>query len=466
MLYSDTDSYREKAGKTKDGEGGRTAFRRDFGRLLHSPSFRRLQGKTQLFPGHESDFFRNRLTHSLEVAQVAKGIAMQLNVQEEAFRAHPIDLDLVELAALAHDLGHPPFGHNGEKALDDCMKRAGGFEGNAQTLRLLSRIEKKVLADPTSTEEESDFCGISSSGSDRRLGLNLTYRSLAAVLKYDKAIPAQRSAHEALAKGYYASQRDLVKQIKEHVGKPPKGGKGFKTVECQVMDLADDIAYSTYDLEDAMKGGFSHPLALQAKLGTDQALVARVHEKVKKELSDATESEVFQALQGLFDLGPFDSSEASYAAVLALRHSTLMASDGHLRVEFTSNLVDRFIKGIRVDALEGTALRFSRIYLDRQVQLEIESLKHLNYELMIMAPRLKVVEYRGYELVRTIFEALDGDGGHLLLPEDYQQMHSRLTSNEERKRLICDFVAGMTDRYAVEFFSRLRESGASIFKPL
>jgi dGTPase len=143
-----------------------------------------------------------------------------------------------------------------------------------------------------------------------------------------------------------------------------------------------------------------------------------------------------------------------------------MASDGHLRVEFTSNLVDRFIKGIRVDALEGTALRFSRIYLDRQVQLEIESLKHLNYELMIMAPRLKVVEYRGYELVRTIFEALDGDGGHLLLPEDYQQMHSRLTSNEERKRLICDFVAGMTDRYAVEFFSRLRESGASIFKPL
>lgn len=145
MLYTDDDRQRVMPEADPGAQSGRTAFRRDFGRLLHSPSFRRLQGKTQLFPGHESDFFRNRLTHSLEVAQVAKGVALRLNALEPCFHDDPIDTDLVELAALAHDLGHPPFGHNGERALDDCMKRTGGFEGKAQTLRLLTVIEKRCF---------------------------------------------------------------------------------------------------------------------------------------------------------------------------------------------------------------------------------------------------------------------------------------------------------------------------------
>ena len=466
MLYGESDYRRVKEEGSPAPMRGRSEFRRDFGRLLHCPSFRRLQGKTQLFPGHESDFFRNRLTHSLEVAQVAKGLALQLNAAEEPFREYPIDVDLVELAALAHDLGHPPFGHNGEKALDECMKRAGGFEGNAQTLRILSRIEKKILADAIGDEDE-DYCGISSAGRDRRLGLNLTYRSLASVLKYDRAIPIERGAVEGLAKGYYASQRDLVKKIKEHVGKPPKA-KPFKTIECQIMDLADDIAYSTYDLEDSLKSGFSHPLAILASIGTDRDLVYRVHEKVKREIPDACEEDVFQALQALFDLGaiPEGQGDQTYQAVFTFQHSTLVAGHGHLRAGFTSNLVDKFMKGVRVEPLTGSALRFSRVYLERQTHLEIESLKHLNYELMIMSPRLKVVEYRGFDLVRTIFEALDKDGGHLLLPEDYRLMHGRASTSEERKRLVCDFVAGMTDRYAVEFYTRLRESGASIFKPI
>jgi dGTPase len=467
MVYSEPDYKRVREEPAASAAAGRSDFRRDFGRLLHSPAFRRLQGKTQLFPGHETDFFRNRLTHSLEVAQVAKGIALQINETEGAFRDSPIDTNLVELAALAHDLGHPPFGHNGEKALDDCMKGAGGFEGNAQTLRLLSCIEKKVLADPMDELEASDHCGISRTGKDRRIGLNLTYRTLAALLKYDTPIPVKRPKDAELAKGYYASQARLVRAIKRHVGKPPRGAKGFKTVECQIMDIADDIAYSTYDLEDAMKGGFSHPLALLATLGTDRDLVGRIHAKVKKEIKDASEVEVFKSLQALFDLGSDGATEdPTYLALLTFKHSTVVANNGYLRVGFTSNLVDKFMKGIRVNALPGDGVRFSRVYLERETHLQIESLKHLNYELMIMSPRLKVVEYRGYELVRTIFEALDAKDGNLLLPEDYRQMHARLKSSAERKRLICDFIAGMTDRYAVEFYSRLKESGASIFKPI
>lgn len=295
MLYDQTGSQRVQSEEEEAGLG-RSPFRRDYGRLLHSPAFRRLQGKTQLFPGHESDFFRNRLTHSLEVAQVAKGIALMLNATHEEFKQFPIDLDLVEFAGLAHDLGHPPFGHNGEKALDDCMKEFGGFEGNAQTLRILAKVEKKALRElPDST----DVCGIAPDGTDRRLGLNLTYRTLASVLKYDAQIPLRRKKSADLKKGYYASEADLVRGIKKQVGVPKDKKEKVKTIECQIMDVADDIAYSTYDLEDAMKGGFTHPLALLTRLA-NQPLFEKLVEKVGKDVDGVTESEVFNAVTDLF----------------------------------------------------------------------------------------------------------------------------------------------------------------------
>jgi len=127
----------------------RSNFRKDFARLVHSPCLRRLTGKTQLYPGHESDFFRNRLSHSLEVAQIAKSIAIKLNSTGVFPNGNSFDLntDLIEFSALAHDIGHPPFGHQGEEALDQCMLDFGGFEGNAQTLRILSKLEKKFLVD-------------------------------------------------------------------------------------------------------------------------------------------------------------------------------------------------------------------------------------------------------------------------------------------------------------------------------
>lgn len=133
----------------------RHPFRRDYARIIHSPAFRRLQGKTQLFPCFESDFFRNRMTHSLEVAQVANSIAIYLEKNNKYFEKNPIHPDLLNAVCLAHDLGHPPFGHNGERALDDCMKNSGGFEGNAQTLRILCCLEKKELRGNNPTESTS-----------------------------------------------------------------------------------------------------------------------------------------------------------------------------------------------------------------------------------------------------------------------------------------------------------------------
>lgn len=460
MLYSKSDSHRVGANGESHTDVGRSEFRRDYGRLLHSPVFRRLQGKTQLFPGSESDFFRNRLTHSLEVAQIAKGIALKLNAEIELFKKYPIDLDLVEFAGLAHDLGHPPFGHNGERALDDCMKRYGGFEGNAQTLRIASIIEKKRYS-----EAANDHCGISNDGRECRIGLDLTCRTLASILKYDKKIPKVRNKNSELVKGYYDTEAIIVNEIKDKVGRPVNPKYPFKTIECQIMDLADDIAYSTYDLEDTMKGGFWHPFSLRAKLMADHELLDKIHKKVEKEIPNTTKKDLFKALQNIFDLGIPENDDPSVSLLAAYNHSVLVANEGKYRTGFSSNLVDNFIRGVKVTPAPGRDMKFSKVYFEDNTHLNVESLKHLSFQLMILSPRLKVVEYRGYELVKTLFETLTSKNGHLLLPEDYQLMHSRLKLKPQRMRLICDFVAGMTDRYAAEFYARLKESGASIFKP-
>jgi dGTPase len=230
-LYRKTDWDREVTDEEERDDPWRSPIGRDYGRIIHSASFRRLQGKTQVFPGHESDFFRSRLTHSLEVAQIAEGIAERLNYVEPRLKNDPINERLCAAASLVHDLGHPPFGHNGERALDDAMKKHGGFEGNAQTLRILSKLEKKVRR----KQPESG---------DDRAGLNLTYRLLAGILKYDREIPLTRGKRASLVKGYYQSEAPLVERIKEAVcGRPIRK---FKTLECSIMDGCR--RYSVLDL--------------------------------------------------------------------------------------------------------------------------------------------------------------------------------------------------------------------------
>ena len=254
-------------------EAYRSAFRRDFARIVHAPAFRRLQRKTQLFPGDESDFFRNRLTHSLEVAQIAKSIAIRLNyLMQDKYGSESgsIDCDLVELISLAHDMGHPPFGHTGEFALNKKMHRVGGFEGNAQTLRILSRLEKRQtipqVGEPVAFVEFAE-------DRDLRVGLNLCFRSLAGVLKYDRPIPFV-TGDSTLRKGYYASEATLVDKIKRSVlGKHYTQFDGpLKVIEMQIMDLADDIAYSTYDFEDALKAGFGSPIELIMQINSNEEI--------------------------------------------------------------------------------------------------------------------------------------------------------------------------------------------------
>jgi dGTPase len=468
-LYSFRDTDRASNEKSPL-DSWRQETQRDFARVIHSPCFRRLQGKTQLFPGHESDFFRNRLTHSLEVAQIAESIAMRINHEEPYFQKHPIDTKLCAVAGLVHDLGHPPFGHNGEHALDDKMKQYGGFEGNAQTLRILSKLEKKVIY---SSEGGSDR------DYDRRAGLNLTFRTLASALKYDRKIPHVRDQEETLKKGYYAEEAEVVKKIKTHVLPLDYTLIGpFKTIECSIMDIADDIAYSTYDLEDSLKAGFLTPADI---LSSNKDLLDRVASKVRDKLSlpDFGAESVIEVFYGIFsefakDEGILRAGGGKptpegrlYAIVRAFSRSKEIAQSGYLRTKFTSELVGEFVNSIQV-TLNNHVPALSKIYVDPEALKKIETMKHYTYEAMIFSTRLKVAEFRGYEVVASIFDALSSSKGYLLMPEDIRELYRSVESNATaRMRVICDFIAGMTDRFAIEFYDRLHSNSAqTIFKPI
>lgn len=483
-FYNNEETQRlSGADATRPEEISRTGFRKDFGRLLHAPSFRRLQGKTQLFPGAESDFFRNRLTHSLEVAHIACGIAARLNEAEvqQHFPGSYIDEELVEFAAIAHDLGHPPFGHNGEKALDEMMRKYGGFEGNAQTLRILTTVERKLF-------KRAD----GSKASD--LGLNLTYRTLASVLKYDQPIPSVRERPGEVLKGYYATESDLVGIIKQRVAPKLPSDKSFKTIECAIMDIADDIAYSTYDLEDSLHADFVTPLEFAKALFDDDAIRETVKEKTNKTLAKAKEKPVedkdlYAIVSVVFGLKlPMTVASALEKAVNQatagedVAHPTIndalrinleaqgtdrrFATDTLHRAQFTAQRIGKLIEAVHFKP-NFDFPQLSSVTMSRNELLQVEVMKHLNYELVIRSTQLAVVEHRGKEVVQRIFKAIVASDG-MLLPHDWRLHYAAEAKKgiSQARRLVCDYVAGMTDRYAAEFYDRLFGNGTTIFKPL
>jgi len=445
----------------------RTEYKRDYARVLHCPSFRRLENKTQLFPSQESDFFRNRLTHSLEVAQIARSIANKFIISEPKCKF--IELDVCEVAGLIHDIGHPPFGHNGEMALDDCMKDCGGFEGNAQSLHIVTRLEKK--------EPPKDRVIFDVEGNDCRCGLNLTVRTIAAGLKYDNLIPTFRDKTAVLQKGYYQCDKTIIETVKEKlIGN--KNFTPFKTIECSIMDIADDIAYSTYDLEDAFKVGFLTPYKM---MSADNFIYEQISQKLKKDGISATINDCRTSIIELFSdvwkdpindqkkVKPTDKEYDSKTITNLLNsyvYSENFASDGYIRNKFSSYLVSRFIDGVSIE-IDDTNPILSKVLVDDETKLLINILKHFSYVYLINSSRLKVVENRGYEIITKMFNRLIVNDGYKLLPEDFQTIYSASKNDEGKRRVICDFIAGMTDRYAVEFYGRLfSENPQTIFKPL
>lgn len=407
--YTPRDAQRLIPESPKDPRRG--AFARDRARVVHSAALRRLAAKTQVVGPGTDDFVRNRLTHSLEVAQVGRELGQLLGC----------DPDVVDTACLAHDLGHPPFGHNGEAALDGMAAAIGGFEGNAQTLRLLSRLEPKTV-DPVS---------------GRPAGLNLTRASLDACTKY----PWTRSAGPAGAAsgkfGAYADDGEVFAWLR--AGAPP----ARRCVESQVMDLADDVAYSVHDVEDAVVGRHLDPRAL-----ADRVEVERVEVQVRSwYLPDLATGEVAEAVARLRAMpawvGRFDGSHRSLAALK----------------DMASQLIGRFTGAVEIATRERHGLgRLTRYAADvvvpRPTLVEIAALKGVAAVWVMTAESRQPGYAREREILTELVDALVARAPLNLSPP-FAACWEQAPDDAARLRVVIDQVASLTDASAVAWHRTL-----------
>ncbi len=281
-------------------EENRDHFARDVSRILHCPSFRRLKGKTQVFPIGESDFSRDRLTHTLEVAEIGWSIANYLNNNDSGLKKYGnLNADIVRFACYAHDIGHAPFGHVGENTLDRLMKlEKRRFEGNAQSLRIIITTEKKEIAIPSHFDARKVYRLFSNQGvlneKDYRIGLNLTYRSILSIIKYYGRVEKQVD-EKWIKKGIYQNEFEIINKIireysKEYGTDILKLASPFKTIECDIMDLADDIAFAVYDFEDCLKFKLINILDLFER--TDNEMLKRIIHEVEERIEEVNQIKI------------------------------------------------------------------------------------------------------------------------------------------------------------------------------
>ncbi|PTA47086.1 deoxyguanosinetriphosphate triphosphohydrolase [Micromonospora sp. RP3T] len=402
------DAARLVAEAPKDTGYGRSPFERDRARVLHCAAFRRLAAKTQVHAAGTDDFLRTRLTHSLEVAQIAREMGARLGC----------DPDVVDTAGLAHDLGHPPFGHNGEDALDALAAGCGGFEGNAQTLRVLTRLEAKVLTPD-----------------GRSAGLNLTRAALDAVGKYPwPRRPGQRKF------GVYADDRPVFDWLR--AGAPP-GDR--RCLEAQVMDWADDVAYSVHDVEDGIHGGYVDLRPLLAEEDEQRALCADVAAAYSGEAPEDLGGVLAELLADPV-LAPLAAYDGSHRALAALKATT-------------SVLTGRFVSSV-VAATEarhgpGPHRRYAAdLVVPRRIRAQCALLKGIALRYVMRRPGASGRYDRQQELLAELVAALL-DRAPDVLDEVFAPLWRDAPDDAARLRVVIDQVASLTDPAALAWHARL-----------
>lgn len=417
LSYRPADAERFADERPKPPEG-RSPYARDRARVLHSAAFRRLAAKTQVHtavmsapgggPVSSADFLRTRLTHSLEVAQIAREMGGGLGC----------DPDVVDVAGLAHDLGHPPFGHNGEDALDAAARECGGFEGNAQTLRVLTRLEAKVF------------------GPDgRSVGLNLTRASLDATCKY----PWRRRSGQRKF-GVYADDASVFAWLRE--GAP---AAGRRCLEAQVMDWADDVAYSVHDVEDGFHGGYITLAPLLADPDERAALCADVAQAYSDE-SPADLSAVLADLLADPVLAPLARYDGSHPAQAALK--------GAMSV-LIGRLVSAAVDATRQAFGPGPLSRYAAdLVVPRQMRAQCALLKGMALRYVMRRPGARPGYHRQREIIAELVHGLVARAPEGLDPV-FSPLWKVAPDDTARLRVVIDQVASLTDPAAVAWHRQL-----------
>ncbi|MGI6785261.1 MAG: deoxyguanosinetriphosphate triphosphohydrolase [Gleimia sp.] len=409
--YSSNDRLRFIQEKPKSPN--RTDFERDRARILHSAAFRRLGEKTQVMGPSSDDFVRTRLTHSMEVAQVGREIGKELGA----------DPDVVDAACLAHDLGHPPFGHNGERALDSIAEDAGGFEGNAQTFRLLVRLEPKVIGP---------------NGEPR--GVNLTRASLDAACKYPWGRGEGPDPVKSKRKySVYPDDMDVFNWMREEQGHR-------RCLEAQIMDLSDDIAYSVHDVEDAVMMGKFNVQDMRDDVAFE-GIVKRTKEWYAPNLDESKLQDARERLMNTpFWLSSFDST---YADRARLKDMT-----SQLIGKFCSTTVAATREAANLAKSEGLGRYEADLVIPEDTEIEILLLKGIAAH-YVMAPREHESAYhhQGGVLVNLVETLMDTNGMHL--QEPFASFWRLDTAPDFRLRVVIDQVASLTDLSAQRMHASL-----------
>lgn len=418
-----------RSGPNQQRQGDlRTVWQRDRARILHSAAFRRLQSKTQIMNVGENDFYRTRLTHSLEASQIGSSLINQLeHISSEEQRNLLPDDNLMEALCLAHDIGHPPFGHGGETALNFKMLGSGGFEGNGQTFRIVGRLESY----------------------HQQHGMDLTRRTLLGLLKYPVLMPelAQPDntqnpgslAQWKPAKAIFRDDADLLDwvldplsetdknlfQSTENLQQSPWQRSRYKSFDASLMELADDIAYGVHDLEDAVVTGtlsaadwdqFMNPVVTQLSVPLRQLL---------NELS-----------------------------------TQLFSDTHHLRKNAVGALVNIFVTCIHIsEALPGASeplIRYNASLPDEERKL-LDALKAVVFEHVINQPSIQQLRYRSQNMLLNLFSAFHTEPTRLLPRNTRQRWDEAFQHGGQQAadRVLCDYIAGMTDDYAERMYRNL-----------
>ena len=407
--YSEFDTERFVA-QPLSSTPGRGEFARDRARILHSSSFRRLSSKTQVLSPSSKAFARTRLTHSLEVAQVGRDLATALGTNP----------DLVDTACLAHDIGHPPFGHNGESALNLWAADIGGFEGNAQTFRILSRLETKIL----------DNSGISR-------GLNLTRASLDAATKYPWLLADAGKFGSQVKFGVYSDDLEVFEWMR--TGAPA----GRKCVEAQIMDFADDVAYSIHDFEDAIVEGLIDPQILN-----DESAELQLLEEIGKWASGELSQDELRS--GLVNL----RANANWLTSFSQTPQDL-ATLKNLTSDLIGSFVKRTIEAVFAGGHSSVTRYQDSLIVPRDVRSEIAVLKGVvASQVMTNDERQPHYESQRQLLMELADTLLSTNGKHLDLVSKAAWLAAK--DEQEQRRAVVDAVASLTDPAAIALHAELR----------